>query len=344
MPSAPFGTPAEGYRIHCAETPAVTIDTRIAAIAARIAAVYAARHDAECGSFLIASSLATVVVGLVHGQAPAPKFLEPSPLPPLFFREPWRQSRPFDASTGFRPEAGITPAAVTNPQLELRLYDPNAKNVPAYLKNPPPGSGPVDWDGPSCIQLGGYNQNPPPAKVVAGQPSDPPNLWTGVCQTPVAATLRHRESFVNLTGAARDPVGDAHLGISRRAAGGEAGRRHAGWWATTPKARQTANSGLFVESEFAIANVRWLPLDITRVVTRGQTWVAPDLSRVDEVGFADLLPGSGHGWGGFVNVGTDRGVRTVGEEIGQGQRLRAIGQSARVRDVRGPSIVRRAIG
>jgi hypothetical protein len=33
-------------------------------------------------------------------------------------------------------------------------------------------------------------------------------------------------------------------------------------------------------------------------------WVEkPDLSRVDEVGFADLLAGSGHGWGGFVNVG-----------------------------------------
>jgi hypothetical protein len=29
----------------------------------------------------------------------------------------------------------------------------------------------------------------------------------------------------------------------------------------------------------------------------------PDLSRVDEVGFADLMPGSGHGWGGFINVG-----------------------------------------
>jgi hypothetical protein len=49
--------------------------------------------------------------------------------------------------------------------------------------------------------------------------------------------------------------------------------------------------------------VRWLTLDITRVVTRGQGYVEkPDLSRVDEIGFADLLPGSGHGWGGFVNV------------------------------------------
>ena len=66
----------------------------------------------------------------------------------------------------------------------------------------------------------------------------------------------------------------------------------------------SSNSTLFLESEFAVANIRWLPLDISRVVTRGQAWVEkPDLSKVDEVGFADLLPGSGHGWGGFVNVG-----------------------------------------
>jgi len=64
----------------------------------------------------------------------------------------------------------------------------------------------------------------------------------------------------------------------------------------------SSNSTLFLESEFALANVRWLTLDIARVVTRG-TWVEkPDLTRVDEVGFADLTPGSGHGWGGFVNV------------------------------------------
>jgi hypothetical protein len=38
------------------------------------------------------------------------------------------------------------------------------------------------------------------------------------------------------------------------------------------------------------------------MVTVG-VWVdRPDLSRVDEVGFADLMPGSGHGYGGYVNV------------------------------------------
>jgi len=46
-----------------------------------------------------------------------------------------------------------------------------------------------------------------------------------------------------------------------------------------------------------------MKLDITRVVAIG-TWVErPNLSKVDEVGFADLMPGSGHGPGGYVNVG-----------------------------------------
>src|SRR5262245_20607596 len=70
--------------------------------------------------------------------AEAPQFLTPTPMAPLFFRETWWQSRPFDASTGFRPEAGVTSAAVTNPALELRLYDPQARNIPEFLKNPPP--------------------------------------------------------------------------------------------------------------------------------------------------------------------------------------------------------------
>ena len=59
--------------------------------------------------------------------------------------------------------------------------------------------------------------------------------------------------------------------------------------------------------------MRWLKLDIATVTTvhteRSKPpevgrWVEhPDLSKVDEIGFADLMPGSGHCWGGFVNVG-----------------------------------------
>jgi len=231
----------------------------------------------------------------------APKFATPTPPPPLFFREEWRQTTPFDASTNYEPERGVTPQAVTTANLELKLYDPRAADVPRNLKSPPPGSIARDWSGPSCVQLAGYNQNPRPKQVVAGQPTDPPNLWTGVCQTAVAVTLRDRNNFVDLTGLAR-------IRWVTRTSGFHVVRPAIkladGTWLVGDYAEGAAssNSTLFLESEFAIANVRWLALDIERVVTRG-TWVEkPNLSRVDEIGFADLLPGSGHGWGGFVNV------------------------------------------
>jgi hypothetical protein len=152
---------------------------------------------------IVVAVVGAAVSVALHGQAQAPKFLPSTPPTPLFLREPWRQSAPMDASTNFRPEGGVTPAAVTNPQLELKIYDPLAANVPAYLKNPPAGSIPVDWHGPSCVQLAGYNQNPPPERVAAGQRTDPPNLWTGVCFTPVAVTLRDKTNYVDLTGLAR---------------------------------------------------------------------------------------------------------------------------------------------
>jgi hypothetical protein len=224
-------------------------------------------------------------------------------LPPVFLREGWRQrERPPNAAADFVPEGGVTAAAVPNPELELHLYDPNAKSVPTFLKQPPEGSIARDWGGPSCIQLAGYNQNPPPQKTAAGSPTDPPNLWTGVCQTPVAATLRHKTNYVDLTGMAR-------IRWVTRTSGFHVVRPVIkladGTWLVGDygEGSHSANSTLFLESELALANVRWLPLDITRVVTRGQNWVEKaNLSKVDEVGFADLLPGSGHGWGGFVNV------------------------------------------
>ncbi|HJR71801.1 MAG TPA: hypothetical protein VKA43_17280, partial [Gammaproteobacteria bacterium] len=227
----------------------------------------------------------------------------PPALPPLFFREEWRQRpRPADAGPDFVPEGGVTAAAVTNPALELKLYDPNAASIPGYLANPPPRSIARDWDGPSCVQLAGYNQNPPPERVAAGQPTDPPNLWTRVCMTLVAVTLRDRARYVDLTGLARirwvTRVSGFHVvrPLVKLADGN--------WFVGDyGEGAPSANSTLFLDSEFALSSVRWRPLDISRIVTVGQAWASPDLSRVDEVGFADVVPGSGHGWGGFVNVG-----------------------------------------
>jgi hypothetical protein len=56
-------------------------------------------------------------------------------------------------------------------------------------------------------------------------------------------------------------------------------------------------------TEIAIPEVRWRRIDIERMVTVGDWVVNPDLSKVDEIGFADLMPGSGHGQGGWSDLG-----------------------------------------
>src|SRR5262249_56002404 len=90
-------------------------------------------------------------------------------------------------------------------------------------------------------------------------------------------------------------------------------KRAEGMWVGGDEGEGGGRSENLIETEFSIASVRWLRLDINTVTTvhadrqkspETGRWVEkPDLSRVDEIGFADLMPGSGHGWGGFVNVG-----------------------------------------
>jgi hypothetical protein len=237
-----------------------------------------------------------------QAQADPVQLLTPSPGVPLFFREDWRQTGPFNAGSGFRPQHPITAAAVSNPNLELRVYDPAAGRIAEFAKNPPPNSSTADWRGPTCVLMSGYSQNPRPERVPAGEPTDPPNLWTGACTTPVAVTLRDKDRYVDLTGRAK-------IRWVTRVSGFHVVRPVVkladGTWLVGDYAEGAAssNSTLFLETEFSIAPIRWLTLDIGRVVTRGVQVDKPDLSKVDEVGFADLMPGSGHGWGGFVNVG-----------------------------------------
>ena len=191
-------------------------------------------------------------------------------LPPLFFTETWKQ-------TGA--ERDVDNDVLTNPNLELKLYGATSKQ----------------------IQI---------APTTPNTRQDPPNLWTGICNGPVAATLRHRNNYVDLTGRAR-------IRWQTRSAGFHVVRPVLkladGTFLVGDHADGDGSSENFIETEFSISSVRWLKLDIGTVTTvhadRSKPpevgrWVEhPDLSRVDEVGFADLMPGSGHGWGGFVNVG-----------------------------------------
>jgi len=139
----------------------------------------------------------------------------------------------------------------------------------------------------------------------AGNPAQfiPFSAWTGVAG-PFALTFRHKANLLDLTGGAKIRWATKTSGfhVVRPVVKLADGSMFVG--------DHTSESvAMMAVSEFPVATVRWVKLDPMRVVTLGspgpanQIWVTPDLSKVDEVGFADLIPGSGHGTGGWVHVG-----------------------------------------
>lgn len=189
----------------------------------------------------------------------------PQARPPLFLSESWKAlTTPVD-------DHGSWPAsqlAVSNPNLQLALYGTSASEIVL-----------VNVRGSADVY--------------------PLNLWNGTTTSPSAATLRDRTNFVDLT----SPF--AKIRWTVRTSGFHQVRPVVkladGTWLVGDHA--TGPSADFNQDDVSIADVRWIKLDIKRVVAVGNWVEKPDLSKVDEVGFADLMPGSGHGSGGYVNVG-----------------------------------------
>jgi hypothetical protein len=194
----------------------------------------------------------------------------------LFFTESWKQT-----------EQGEHPAdstALNNPDLELKLYGAHKGCYSPEQNVKPP-----------CVQIAGN-----------GRPNaDPINLWNGLAQGPIAATLRDKNNYVDLSVWGRvkwitRSNGFHSLRPIVKLADGTA------WVADHAE----ANTMDFLETEFVLSNLRWLRLDLDRVITVAVGPGIPyydqfrtlDLSKVDEIGYADLTPGSGHGAGGWVNL------------------------------------------
>jgi hypothetical protein len=137
--------------------------------------------------------------------------------------------------------------------------------------------------------------------------NNPIHLWTGLCTTPCAAALRDRNSYADLTGLARirwvTKVSGFHQvrPIIKLADGT--------WLVGDHSDGSTLD---WLQTDVSLAEVHWLRLDIDGVVTKGNVVDKPDLSKVDEVGFADLMPGSGHGPGGWIDVGA---IEVFGKSI-----------------------------
>lgn len=125
-----------------------------------------------------------------------------------------------------------------------------------------------------------------------------PHIWTGLCSPACAATLKLKDSYADLSG-------KAHIKWYSKTSGFHAIRP------VVKLADGTLLVGDFADAytydyrtvEFHLAEVRWLVLDEATLTTKGFLLPEVDLSKVDEVGFVDLTPGSGHGFGGFSNVG-----------------------------------------
>ena len=178
--------------------------------------------------------------------------------PGIFLKEEWKQNEKSD-------EHPVTQASIANSNVELKLYGGSAKE----------------------IQLTG----------AAGNDTNPIHVWTGMCTSPCALTLRDKTSFGDLSGLARIRWNLKTSGFHqvRPVVKLADGTMYVG-----DLADGTVRDFLF--TEFSLADVRWLRLDPERVVTTGSIVNNVDLSKVDEVGFADLMPGSGHGQGGWVDV------------------------------------------
>lgn len=116
---------------------------------------------------------------------------------------------------------------------------------------------------------------------------DPYYIWSGDCTANWAVSLRDKDSFADLTGLAKvrwrsKQAGFRQLRLILKLASGQ--------WIIGDQ-----GDGPSVDwrlSEFNIGDLRWRRLDIKTVV-EGAPVDKPDLSRVDEIGWTDLMPGGG---------------------------------------------------
>lgn len=166
-------------------------------------------------------------------------------------------------------ERKVVQADVTSADLELKLY------------------------GPATIDV----------RIVkhASPKDDPSYIWSGSSPAAWAVTLRHKTNYVDLSGPVakiRWRTKQAGFNLLRPVVKLADGRFLVGDYVE-------AFTGDWRETEFAVSSVRWRGLDSTNVVTARMDagWATNvDLSSVDEVGFTDLVRGSGGGPGGGSRI------------------------------------------
>jgi hypothetical protein len=125
-----------------------------------------------------------------------------------------------------------------------------------------------------------------------------PHIWTGMCTPACGVTLKLKDSYIDLSG-------KAHVTWKSRTSGFHQIRPMVKLADGTTLVGDLADENTFEYRlvDFHLATVRWLVLDAATLTTKGTLLPEVDLSKVDEVGFVDLTPGSGHGFGGYSALG-----------------------------------------
>ena len=118
-----------------------------------------------------------------------------------------------------------------------------------------------------------------------GTDADPYYIWSGACPANWALTLRHKTSYADLTGRSKIrwrtmQTGFRRLHIILKLADGT--------WLVSDES--TGASRDWKESEFLMVDLHWRKLDIENVI-EGFPVEKVDLSRVEEIGFTDLMRG-----------------------------------------------------
>jgi hypothetical protein len=231
----------------------------------------------------------------------------PAP-PPLFFREDWSGKRaPRDCVNlhDARCEVALTQEFVATPTLELQMYGGGKRRIEHG-----------EWLGAVLVQRD--------------------HLFTGMTEQPFAIAFRDKNNYVDLSGlamirwAAVRASGLHFVHLIIKLADGTWMLSEHGYGGNQLQVRP-------VEFTISDPEKRWMKLDIDRVVTLGprepepvdrakadkidaemarySVWVDVnriDLTKVDAVGFADLMPGSGHGYGGFISMGA---IEVYGKKV-----------------------------
>jgi hypothetical protein len=136
----------------------------------------------------------------------------------------------------------------------------------------------------------------------------PYGVWCGTAEGPFAVTFRLKGEYLDMTGLAnvRWQVKTSGFHAVRPVVKLADGTLLVGDLSFESMAKLSWH-------EFSLLNIRWVKLDPERIVTvppgpvsgnpNTGIWVAsPDLGKIDEIGFADLMPGSGHGQGGYIQL------------------------------------------